>query len=178
MAEKKKSALQKRLEQNKGVKSGTVRMGAKGKGLRKFNEKTGRWEKFGYGSRTGAKSTKAPTSLRPPTGKTDTPKPAPVSKPTAKAKAAAMNKSAARTAMASASAKQGRAITKAARGTPAEKGYKAASEAVGRFVSRAQRDTWISRADREKRARQAKVEADALKRSRERLKELQKRGKK
>jgi hypothetical protein len=177
VAEKKKSALQKRLEQNKGVKAGTVRMGAKGKGLRKFNEKTGRWEKFGYGSRTGAKSTKAPTSLRPPTGKTDTPKAAPVSKPTAKAKAAAMNKSAGRASMAAAAAKQGRANTKAARATPAEKTYKAASEAVGRFMNRSQQD-WISRADREKRARQAKVEADALKRSRERLKELQKRGKK
>lgn len=172
MAEK-KSALQKRKEQNKEVKSGTVRMGAKGKGLRKYNSKTGRWEKIGYGSRTGAKSTSAPASLRP-----NTSKPTAASKPTPKATSAASNKSAGRAAMAAAAAKQGRANTTAARATPAEKVYKAVGGSVGSIIRNAQRETWISKADREKRARQAKFEADALKRSRERLKELQKKGKK
>lgn len=177
MADKKKSALEKRLEQNKGVKAGTIRMGAKGKGLRKFNAATGRWDKVAYGSRTGAKSTKAPASLRP-TGAPTPSKPAAPSKPSAKAKAAATNKSAGRAAMATAAAKRGRAITKGERATPAEKSYKAVSEAIGRVVNRAQRDTWISQADREKRARQAKLEAESLKRARERLKALQNRGKK
>lgn len=176
MPNKKKSALEKRQEQNKGVKSGTVRMGAKGKGLRKYNEKTGRWEKIGYGSRTGAKSTQAPASLRPVSGQAA--KPAATSKPTAKAKSAATDKSAARASMAKATAKRGSAITKAERATPAVKVHKAASEAIGRVVKNAQRDTWISQADRDKRAKQAKLEAESLKRSRERLKELQKRGKK
>ena len=74
--------------------------------------------------------------------------------------------------------KRGSAITKAERATPAVKVHKAASEAIGRVVKNAQRDTWISQADRDKRAKQAKLEAESLKRSRERLKELQKRGKK
>lgn len=171
MADKKKSALQKRLKQNEGVKSGTVRMGAAGKGLRKYNAKTGRWEKIGYGSRTGAKSTSAPASLRPGTSKPPT-----ASKPTPKATAAASNRSTGRAAMAKAAAKQGRANTTAARATPAEKTYKAASEAVSRVVRGAQ-GNWITAADREKSRRKAQVEANARARVIERLKERQKRGK-
>lgn len=44
-----KSAAEKarlrRLEQNKGVKGGTIRAGAAGRGVRKYNAKTGRWER-------------------------------------------------------------------------------------------------------------------------------------
>lgn len=35
-----------RLKQNKGVKAGTVKMGAGGKVMRKYNAKTGRWEVY------------------------------------------------------------------------------------------------------------------------------------
>jgi hypothetical protein len=40
-----KKALAKRLQQNKGVKGGTIRAGAAGKGVRKYNAKTGRWDR-------------------------------------------------------------------------------------------------------------------------------------
>jgi hypothetical protein len=39
------AARKRRLEQNKGVKAGTIRAGAAGKGVRKYNAKTGRWER-------------------------------------------------------------------------------------------------------------------------------------
>lgn len=39
-------ALEARLKQNKGVKAGTVRVGAAGKGTRRYNAKTGRWDRI------------------------------------------------------------------------------------------------------------------------------------
>lgn len=38
-------ARQRRLDQNKGVKGGTIRAGSAGRGVRKYNAKTGRWER-------------------------------------------------------------------------------------------------------------------------------------
>lgn len=38
------AARQKRLQQNKGVKAGTIRPSAKGGGVRSYNAKTGRWD--------------------------------------------------------------------------------------------------------------------------------------
>ena len=38
------SEIAKRKAQNKGVKAGTVRVGAKGKTVRRYNAKTGRWD--------------------------------------------------------------------------------------------------------------------------------------
>lgn len=38
------SEIAKRKAQNKGVKHGTVRIGAKGKTVRRYNSKTGRWD--------------------------------------------------------------------------------------------------------------------------------------
>jgi hypothetical protein len=38
------SELARRKAQNKGVKAGTVRVGAKGKTVRRYNAKTGRWD--------------------------------------------------------------------------------------------------------------------------------------
>lgn len=40
-----------RLKQNKGVKAGTVKMGAGGKVMRKYNAKTGKWEVYSGTSR-------------------------------------------------------------------------------------------------------------------------------
>jgi len=52
MAEK---ARLRRIEQNKGVKSGTRRVGAAGRSIREYNAKTGRWERV-QTPRTGAGS--------------------------------------------------------------------------------------------------------------------------
>lgn len=38
------SAAERRKAQNRGVKAGTVRIGAKGKTVRRYNAKTGRWD--------------------------------------------------------------------------------------------------------------------------------------
>jgi len=38
------SAIDRRKAQNKGVKAGTVRVGAKGETVRRYNAKTGRWD--------------------------------------------------------------------------------------------------------------------------------------
>lgn len=57
-------ARQRRLEQNKGVKSGTVRAGAAGRGVRKYNAKTGRWERVAgvSGASTVSSQSKIPKS--------------------------------------------------------------------------------------------------------------------
>ena len=44
MTEAEKKAQARRKQQNKGVAAGTTRMGAKGKTVRKYNAKTGRWD--------------------------------------------------------------------------------------------------------------------------------------
>lgn len=65
MTEQEKKARARRLAQNKGVKAGTVRTGAGGKYLRKYNATTGRWEKIGaakgsgYGRRTSISASQA-----------------------------------------------------------------------------------------------------------------------
>lgn len=51
-------ARQRRLEQNKGVKGGTRRVGAAGRSIREYNAKTGRWERI-QTPRTGAGSRSA-----------------------------------------------------------------------------------------------------------------------
>lgn len=51
-------ARQRRLEQNKGVKGGTRRVGAAGRSIREYNAKTGRWERV-QTPRTGAGSRSA-----------------------------------------------------------------------------------------------------------------------
>jgi hypothetical protein len=38
------TAAERRRAQNRGVKAGTVRIGAKGKTVRRYNPKTGRWD--------------------------------------------------------------------------------------------------------------------------------------
>lgn len=61
-----KRTLAQRKADNKGVKHGTVRTGAGGRGLRKYNSKTGRWELVrATNTGQGARSSKPPVS-RPP----------------------------------------------------------------------------------------------------------------
>ena len=59
-----KSSLEQRKKDNKGVKDGAVRVGAKGKQMRQYNAKTGRWEliKESYGSPRMASGKPAPKS--------------------------------------------------------------------------------------------------------------------
>jgi hypothetical protein len=65
LTEQEKKARARRLAQNKGVKAGTVRTGAGGKYVRKYNATTGRWEKIGaakgsgYGRRTSISASQA-----------------------------------------------------------------------------------------------------------------------
>lgn len=62
------SEIAKRKEQNKGVKAGTVRIGAGGKTVRRYNAKTGRWD-------VTKKDVKATgTTLRPTTSSNASPK--------------------------------------------------------------------------------------------------------
>lgn len=75
-----KSGVQRRKAQNQGVKGGTVRTGAKGKFVRKYNDKTGRWEKVqstagtGYGKSTPSylSTRQAPKSDKKTSGATGT----------------------------------------------------------------------------------------------------------
>lgn len=60
-----KKALAKRLEQNKGVKGGTVRAGAAGRGVRKYNAKTGRWDRVVQrGTGTAANQNQTPAGAK------------------------------------------------------------------------------------------------------------------
>lgn len=61
--ERAKKALARRLSQNKGVKHGTVRTGAGGKFVRKYNSKTGRWDKISSAAGTGYGRGKKPSQL-------------------------------------------------------------------------------------------------------------------
>lgn len=60
------AARQKRLQQNKGVKAGTIRPSAKGGGVRSYNAKTGRWDLLKglpkAAAATSAKKTSTPMS--------------------------------------------------------------------------------------------------------------------
>ena len=70
------SAADRRKAQNRGVKAGTVRIGAKGKTVRRYNAKTGRWDVTKKNVKPGVqlakpgarstKSTKPPASLTKP----------------------------------------------------------------------------------------------------------------
>lgn len=64
-------ARQRRLEQNKGVKGGTIRVGAAGRGVRKYNAKTGRWERVT--GATGSMTTSSQNQNQGGTKRTTTP---------------------------------------------------------------------------------------------------------
>ena len=59
-----KKARDARLQANKGVKGGTIRAGAAGRGVRKYNAKTGRWERVSgvSGASTISSQSKTPKS--------------------------------------------------------------------------------------------------------------------
>jgi hypothetical protein len=50
-----------RLQQNKGVKGGTVRVGAAGRSVRKYNAKTGRWDRVATRTGSGSRSATSAT---------------------------------------------------------------------------------------------------------------------
>jgi hypothetical protein len=54
-------ARQMRLQQNKGVKGGTVRVGAAGRSVRKYNAKTGRWDRVATRTGSGSRSATSAT---------------------------------------------------------------------------------------------------------------------
>lgn len=69
------SAVERRKAQNKGVKQGEVRIGAKGKTVRRYNAKTGKWDVTKKNVSPGvamrpssgaAKATGVPAGLRNP----------------------------------------------------------------------------------------------------------------
>ena len=64
-----------RLEDNKGVKDGTIKKGAKGKTARRWNEKTARWEKMKVvekkGMRLEGNKTRKASSDSPPDSPSD-----------------------------------------------------------------------------------------------------------
>lgn len=69
-AQRAEAARQKRIAQNKGVKSGTIRPSAKGGGVRKYNAKTGRWDMVvsATGTPTAGYSRKAQATGTPTAG--------------------------------------------------------------------------------------------------------------
>ena len=67
------TAAERRKQQNRGVKAGTVRIGAKGKTVRRYNPKTGRWDVTKKNMKPGvplakpgsrSKTTSVPSSLQ------------------------------------------------------------------------------------------------------------------
>ena len=61
MADRKKSTSRRKLE-NAGVKDGTVRVGIKGKTMRKYNAKTGKWDVIkGMKPRVSGATTSSPS---------------------------------------------------------------------------------------------------------------------
>ena len=61
-----KSGAAARKEQNRGVKNGTIREGAAGKGVRKYNAKTGRWEKVNQAGLGGTAKIAVPAKKTSP----------------------------------------------------------------------------------------------------------------
>jgi len=74
MTEAEKKAQARRRQQNAGIKAGTVRLGAKGKTVRRYNPKTGRWD-------VTKSNVKPGVSLRP-TKKSNSTTPPSLTKPT------------------------------------------------------------------------------------------------
>jgi hypothetical protein len=65
-----KASREQRLAQNKGVKHGTVRTGAGGRSLRRYDSKTGRWNvvrtNTGQASRSNKTPVRKPPNISPP----------------------------------------------------------------------------------------------------------------
>jgi hypothetical protein len=154
-------ARARRVEENRNVKNGTVRVGAKGVGTRRYNSKTGRWERItgtqGVSSTSGSGS-----------GQSSAQKPKPAAG-TGQVPSAASTTSKPRATSASSSGRPGSStynsqVPREPSRTPAEAAYASASKAIADAVKKA-RGPWISQADKAKEAAKRKLVKDTIARA-------------
>jgi hypothetical protein len=145
-AEKRAAALKRRQTNNSGVASGTVKVGAKGKSVRKYDAKTGRWKVVTQGGNT--------TTSNQNQGQTSAQKPAPV-KPAAKPTS---SKPATKPSVPKSTYNS---QVPADKRTMAEKNLAAIGNAASNWSKKAS-GPWVSAADKAKEAKKRKLNADVI----------------